>query len=472
MNQTLFLSYAWKNGNIADAIDLAFEATGVAIHRDIRGIHFKDSIKNFMQKIRQSDFALVLISEDFLKSSNCMFEILELMKDVGFEKKILPILLQDTNIFRPEDKLEYVKYWKDKFENLQTNISEVDSMDSIELIKELKHYLNIKSSIGEFLSYLSDISILTFGDLQKNNFKPIFDYIGISDGGLIKDLLTVNAIKDIEDKEIELDRLEDKYHQNSKIYFVKAYTAFSQNNIKKSTAYYRKSISIDPNFGPSYYNLGYNLDFTDGLYEEAIINYDKAIELNPYEIRAYINLGRIYSSDLKDIEKAKKLFLAAIEIDPYDSSAHAHLARLLHIEFKDYKIAKDHYKIALRFEHDAATALNYAMLLWRHFQDFFNAKKYFKVALKLDRNHKMALKQFGLMLELEYKDYQTAKMYLDRFIQIEPNDAAGHFFYASFLAVRFIEIKEYKIIAQEHYIKAISLSSALKSNQMETLLNI
>ena len=45
-----------------------------------------------MKKVSKQDYVLILISDHFLKSSNCMYEILELFKSEQFEKKILPHL--------------------------------------------------------------------------------------------------------------------------------------------------------------------------------------------------------------------------------------------------------------------------------------------------------------------------------------------------------------------------------------------
>ena len=77
--KTLFLSYSWNDATIADKIDEAFQPTGVQVKRDIRGIKYKDSIKLYMSQIRDTDFVLLIISDSFIKSSNCMYEVLEIL---------------------------------------------------------------------------------------------------------------------------------------------------------------------------------------------------------------------------------------------------------------------------------------------------------------------------------------------------------------------------------------------------------
>ena len=110
MRQTLFVSYSWADSTIADKIDTIFQPTGIFVKRDIREIKFKGSIRNYLSEIRDTDFVLILISDSFIKSSNCMYEMLELLKEKNYQKKILPVLIDGTKIFKPKEKIEYIKY--------------------------------------------------------------------------------------------------------------------------------------------------------------------------------------------------------------------------------------------------------------------------------------------------------------------------------------------------------------------------
>ena len=61
MYKKIFLSYNWNNKNIADSIDSAFAGLPITIVRDERNLKYKQSIKEFMKKIRDSDYAIMLI---------------------------------------------------------------------------------------------------------------------------------------------------------------------------------------------------------------------------------------------------------------------------------------------------------------------------------------------------------------------------------------------------------------------------
>ncbi|MEP7229953.1 MAG: toll/interleukin-1 receptor domain-containing protein [Ginsengibacter sp.] len=252
MKQTLFISYSWTDSNTADEIDTIFQPTGIFVKRDIRAIKFKGSIKKYMSEIRETDFVLILISDSFIKSSNCMYEMLELLKEQDYQKKILPVLIDGTKIFTPKEKIEYIKYWGDKYIELETDLKTVNTTDALELYKELKHIENIRSSIDEFLGIISDENFLSFSKLKVQKFKPIFDYIGVSDRFLLKKLFSLGSIKTVEEKEIELDKIESEFPNNSKVYAAKAINAFNEKKIQNSIYFYRKSIELDPTFATSY----------------------------------------------------------------------------------------------------------------------------------------------------------------------------------------------------------------------------
>jgi UDP-N-acetyl-D-mannosaminuronate dehydrogenase len=88
----IFLSYAWANASVADEMDNDFKALGITFQRDVRDISYTSSIKDFMNKIGKSDFVVMLISDEYIRSENCMYEVTELLGAHEFERRILPVL--------------------------------------------------------------------------------------------------------------------------------------------------------------------------------------------------------------------------------------------------------------------------------------------------------------------------------------------------------------------------------------------
>lgn len=174
----IFISYNWKDSTIVDEIDNYFLSIGLPLIRDKRDLHYKSSIKDFMKKVRETDFVLMVISDSFLKSSNCMFEVLELVKDSNFKKKLLQILLPNAKIFNSLDKLKYIKYWENKYKVLENKLSDIQTVDSRVIIDDLRHIDNIKISMGEFLEFLSGENCITFEKLKLNKYHQLIDFVG------------------------------------------------------------------------------------------------------------------------------------------------------------------------------------------------------------------------------------------------------------------------------------------------------
>lgn len=469
MGQTIFISYSWANTDIADRIDKAFQPTGLVIKRDVREIGYKGSIKDYMQQVRSTDFVLLIISDSFLKSSNAMYEVLELLKDTNFKDKILPVIVDGTKMFKPDDRLDYIKFWSNRHSDLELKLKSVNITDAIELYQDLKHYEKIRTTIGEFLHLLSDMNSPKFTELTEDNFQSIFNYIGVSDSTLINEILAIRQFATDEEKDIEIDKLEEKYPNNSKIYVLKGIYSYERKQISKSIYYYRKAIELDPLFGASYFNLGFNIEVYEKDFDEAKKLYEKAIDLEPNNTKAYTNLAGLYSSKFDNPTEARKLFEVALDINPYDAIVHYNLALLLQRDFKMPEQAKNHYEFAIRIKKDFPDAKhNYGMLLWDEYKRYEDAKKQFLEILESQPNFKNTLKQLAKLLEFEYKHFTTAKIYYDRFIRIEPNEAKDHYWYATFLMLYFHST--HKKLARRHYDTACSMDSSLKSEQAEMLL--
>ena len=78
----IFLSYCWEDEKIADKIyDNLIRRVQINLHRDKLDIRQWKSIREYMQSIAHMDYIILLISEAYLKSSNCMYEVLEVMRD-------------------------------------------------------------------------------------------------------------------------------------------------------------------------------------------------------------------------------------------------------------------------------------------------------------------------------------------------------------------------------------------------------
>ncbi|GLB27541.1 hypothetical protein LXJ15735_37820 [Lacrimispora xylanolytica] len=152
----IFLSYCWANTDSANVIDDYLKEKGITVTRDVRGVDNWQSLKEFMQTIRDNDFAVLLISDAYLKSTNCMYEVLEVMKEKKYQTRIFPAVI-DSIIYSTDKQFEYVRYWQDRVKTLKLNLSSLEYTNGLALGHELKKAEDISRTIAEFLVTVSDM---------------------------------------------------------------------------------------------------------------------------------------------------------------------------------------------------------------------------------------------------------------------------------------------------------------------------
>lgn len=174
----IFLSYSWNNDNIANRLDELFSLENIMLIRDKREIKFKQSIKEFMNRVRESDYCLMLISDEYLKSTNCMYEVLEFIKDENYKERILPLIHKDCGIFRIDGRVKYTQYWENEYKEINALLQSVEDLNRIEITEECKRIENIKRNVGEFLKIISDMNCITFNEsISIADFKKIYSFI-------------------------------------------------------------------------------------------------------------------------------------------------------------------------------------------------------------------------------------------------------------------------------------------------------
>lgn len=163
--KNIFVSYCQRDSVYADNIDLYFSGKNINIHRDVRDISSWKSIREYMNSIRDMDYAILIITDNYLKSFNCMYEVLEVIKEKNYEHKIFPIVIE-TSIYSAIGRIPYIKYWEDKFEELKHNISQINFINTGTLIDDLKRTQNICLAIEEFLSKVADMNNPNISDVN------------------------------------------------------------------------------------------------------------------------------------------------------------------------------------------------------------------------------------------------------------------------------------------------------------------
>jgi len=208
----VFLSYCWADEKIADEVyDNLIGCTQIRLHRDKLNIGQWESIKEYMQSITQMDYTILLISEAYLKSSNCMYEVLEVMRDRKYKDKIFLAVIY-PGIYDPLIRANFVKHWQDELSKLKDVINGIDAQNLGPLTADLKRLQDIASNIAEFLGMVSDMNNPQINDIsdaieEKLLEKGIIDKKGSADGLNVQDqdLFTRLGINNYQEKAVVTD---------------------------------------------------------------------------------------------------------------------------------------------------------------------------------------------------------------------------------------------------------------------------
>jgi internalin A len=164
--QEVFISYAWgddseigkRREQIVDKLCKAAEERGINILRDRKELDFGDSISKFMKRIGAGDRVFAVLSEKYLGSPYCMFELTEVWRNSQQDRekflgRIRIITLPDAKIWTPLDRGRWGKYWREKRDELKEVVDDLGKQD----LEQFWMMKNFSHSVGDILATLADI---------------------------------------------------------------------------------------------------------------------------------------------------------------------------------------------------------------------------------------------------------------------------------------------------------------------------
>lgn len=379
---SIFLSYCWADKVLADQIEQDLKQIGIRIIRDKNELEYKDSIEKFMARVREVDFVIVLFSDDYLRSKNCLHELFDLLKEKEFEHKILPILSGDCKFFTAQQRLPFLQYWEKKRDELQVALSQVDILTSPSLQEELRFATQVCLQLDQHLTKLADMNHLSFEQMRSENYRSLIQKIGGTEIGHLFELLEITLIPDPQKREIALDNYFEKYPPNTYSYALRGALAKEQGNFERSKTSYEKAIALAPTNAEALNNLGflYLKDFKDPV--NAKIFFEKAIAANPNLTIAKLNLATTLSGN-KDTANAEKLYKEILTARPNEIKALNNLANI-YSNRGDYQQARLLFEKVLDINPDFYESLvNLASIINVHYNDPDKALTYFQRAKQI-----------------------------------------------------------------------------------------
>lgn len=182
-----FLSYSHENKDEAVSISerLATESD-ITLTIDAIDLAPYSSPKTFMESVREHDAVLHLISPAFLRSFNCMRELLEFMKDDmernHYRERTVPLILSgspnDLDLFDKKSQIQIVDYWWEQRRELEDEIGARKELGAA--LDELRSDLTVMRDIGEkvmrFMRTVTEsIYVASYSDQAEADFIDVLD---------------------------------------------------------------------------------------------------------------------------------------------------------------------------------------------------------------------------------------------------------------------------------------------------------
>lgn len=269
----IFLSYCWKDKERANYIELKCSENYIKLLRDKYDLEDFTSIEKYMEQVKTSDKCILVISEDYMKSENCMYEILQVLESENPKDKVIPIVYYE-GIYQTAEIAKWIDYWDYRYHELKEILEKLPEASTESLLKKLQMYKTISQKIGELLLIIKDIispkedtiermiNILKVGEKGSINWNPdlywfkldalnadtieISDYAEDPEGEKTYKLISLMIDRDIHGSHCKFNMRDMKTKEVKQLY-VNNITKIRQNDIFNSNyiKYYMVRKNVD-----------------------------------------------------------------------------------------------------------------------------------------------------------------------------------------------------------------------------------
>jgi TIR domain len=162
------VSYAWKEeqggeaSRTVEALCARLQNQGISVLWDKEGLRLGEDIRDFMRRIGTADFLCVFLSDAYLRSANCMNELLIAWESSQnrpgeFKERVrVWIMPSAKGIFRLDGRLTYTEYWQAECAKLQPLVSRNASRglhgEDLNQFNRMKQYAEKTNEVLAFLS--------------------------------------------------------------------------------------------------------------------------------------------------------------------------------------------------------------------------------------------------------------------------------------------------------------------------------
>lgn len=161
-----YVSYAWGDDRTpagltreekVDAACAAARARGQPIRRDRDDLRPGDGIQRFMEAIGAGDRVFVFLSDKYLRSPFCMFELCEVWRNSrqdadALRRRLRIWTLDDADLWTIPGRARYARHWRERHAELEPLVADLGGRDLLawQRMRTFHH------EVGDILATIAD----------------------------------------------------------------------------------------------------------------------------------------------------------------------------------------------------------------------------------------------------------------------------------------------------------------------------
>jgi hypothetical protein len=172
----IFISYSWKEPSdaVADELEAVLAARHLQVVRDKSNLGYKGLIREFMDRVGKARYVILILSDDYLRSENCMYELLQIAAG-ELSTRVFPLILPGARIEKAADRIKYVHYWQKEVKELESVIKKGALTHIQGIMNDLNFYSEISAKMDSITGILKNINALSLQLMQVNNYAPLVE---------------------------------------------------------------------------------------------------------------------------------------------------------------------------------------------------------------------------------------------------------------------------------------------------------
>jgi internalin A len=166
----VYVSYAWGDdtpdgklrGEVVDRLCDSLRGDGFEVQRDRDVMRPGDLISRFIHDIVNAKFVVAIVSEKYLRSPYCMFEIYKVFQACQGDtdkllQRVLPVVLPEVRLAGLKQRAPYLKHWKEERETAEELLRDLGLSVGSKSYQECRLVDEFARHIDDILTFIQDV---------------------------------------------------------------------------------------------------------------------------------------------------------------------------------------------------------------------------------------------------------------------------------------------------------------------------